>query len=154
MKRPNDSRIGVRMSMTPCHLSSCWACSRPLSLEAKDRQSSGLPVIGPQRGEYARILSMRLHIDSIRAGLIAVGLWGVVAVACFGIPHGFEEQIGWFKLLLPSVLISGPVYERLPHSHPHIASFVYWTSAILVSLICYYGMSLVGVKICRLVNRA
>jgi hypothetical protein len=36
--------------------------------------------------------------DCIRAALTAVAFLGIAALAVFGIPHGFEEGIGWCDL--------------------------------------------------------
>lgn len=96
---------------------------------------------------------MRLHMsDSIWAGLIAFVVWGTGAIVCFAIPHGFEEQIGWFKLLMPGILIGGPLFEHMSRSNPNVASLGYWTSSVLISFMCYFGLSLLSVKLYRRVK--
>lgn len=85
-----------------------------------------------------------------QAGLIAAALWGISALIFFGIPHGFEEQIGGAYILLPGILIGALVSDAVSRTHPALAMCTFWGLTVGTSAVCYFGISFACVKVYRL----
>lgn len=92
--------------------------------------------------------------DWSRACLAAAVLLGVAALAVFKIPHGFEEGVAWYLILLPGAFfaaaLSGFIAWIIPGDH----SFVFGGLVVCFNFIWYFLICFACIKVYRIVSRA
>jgi hypothetical protein len=100
----------------------------------------------------ATILFMMRPSDSVLAGIIGGALLGAASYAVFGFKHGFEEQIGWYLMLLPGSIIAGGISDwfssRTSESAAHL---VFWGTLLLLNFLWYFAISFAAVKTYRFI---
>jgi hypothetical protein len=93
----------------------------------------------------------RQFSDRGRAFLTALGLTGAAALVLFLIrPGGFEGQIGWVFVLLPGAIAGAPISDRAYRIVPWSDQIVLWTLTLGISLLWYFVISYMAIKLWRL----
>ena len=96
---------------------------------------------------------MRIHwSDWSKSCVVAAGLLGLAAHAVFRIPHGFEEQVGWYLILLPGAFFAAAISDLLARIVPRDASFVFYGLLVCFNFIWYFLICLIGIKIYRVIS--
>jgi len=83
---------------------------------------------------------------------VAAGLLGLAALAVFRIPHGFEEQVGWYLILLPGAFFAAAISDLFARIVPRDASFVFYGLLVCFNFIWYFLICFIGVKIYRVIS--
>lgn len=98
---------------------------------------------------------MKLHLsDSSRAGFVGGALFAIAAYAVFGFQHGFEEQVGWYLILLPGAIVAAGISDLIQKLIPGAKSVEFWGLLICLNFLWYFGISLVAIKAYRFVSNA
>lgn len=98
---------------------------------------------------------MKLHLsDSGRAGFVGSALFAIAAYAVFGFQHGFEEQVGWYLILLPGAIVAAGISDLIQKLIPGAKSVAFWGLLICLNFLWYFGISLVAIKAYRFVSNA
>jgi len=96
---------------------------------------------------------MRIHwSDWSRSCIAAAGLLGLAALAVFRTPHGFEEQAGWYLILLPGAFFAAAISDFITRIVPRDNSFVFYGLLVCFNFIWYFSICFTGIKIYRFVS--
>ena len=80
-------------------------------------------------------------------------LLSLAAYAVFGFQHGFEEQVGWYVILLPAAIVATAVSDIIKKAFPGVESFAFWVLLVCLNFLWYFGISLVAVKVHRFISK-
>jgi hypothetical protein len=98
---------------------------------------------------------MRMHwSDWSRSCLAAAALLGLAALAVFKIPHGFEEQVGWYLILLPGAFFAAAISDSIARIIPRDNSFVFGGLLVCFNFIWYLLICFTGIKVYRIISGA
>jgi len=98
---------------------------------------------------------MRMHwSDWSRCCLAAAVLLGVAAIAVFKIPHGFEEQVGWYLVLLPGAFFAAAISDLVTRIIPRDNSFVFDGLLVCFNFFWYFLICFAGMKVYRIISSA
>ena len=93
--------------------------------------------------------------DSGRAVLVAAVLLALAANAVFGFQHGFEEQVGWYLVLLPGAVVAAAVTDFIKKTIPAGAERIVFRGLLIATnFVWYFGISLAAIKAYRFVSNA
>jgi len=87
--------------------------------------------------------------DRSRAAMVAAALLAVASCIVFGFQHGFEEQIGWYVILLPGGVFAAAISDIITRPIPSVEPFVFWSLLIAISLAWYFCVSFAAIKAYR-----
>src|SRR5258708_32819515 len=90
--------------------------------------------------------------DWSRSCIAAAGLLGLAALAVFGFSHGFEEQVGWYLILLPGAFFAAAISDFITRIAPRDNSFVFYGLLVCFNFIWYFLICFIGVKIYRVIS--
>jgi len=91
--------------------------------------------------------------DWSRSCLAAAGLLGLATLAVFKIPHGFEEQVGWYLILLPGAFFAAAISDFIARIIPRDDSFVFGGLLVCFNFIWYLWICFICVKGYRMAVR-
>lgn len=92
--------------------------------------------------------------DWSRSCIAAAGLLGLAALAVFGISHGFEEQVGWYLILLPGAFFAAAISDFITRIVPRDNSIVFYGLLVCFNFIWYFLICYTGIKFYRFVSGA
>jgi hypothetical protein len=96
---------------------------------------------------------MRTHwSDWSRSCLAAAVLLGLAALAVFKIPHGFEEQVGWYLILLPGAFFAPAISDFIARIIPRDHSFVFGGLLVCFNFIWYLLICFTCIKVYRIIS--
>jgi len=98
---------------------------------------------------------MRIHwSDWSRSCVAASALLGLAALLVFKIPHGFEEQVAWYLILLPGAFFTAAISDFISWIVPWHNSFVFYGLLVCLNFIWYFLICFASIKIYRFVSEA
>ncbi|MGB6900091.1 MAG: hypothetical protein WBE12_15955, partial [Candidatus Acidiferrum sp.] len=77
----------------------------------------------------------------------------VAMFAVFKVPHGLEEQVGWYLLLLPGAIFAAAISELLGKVVPREQALVFKGLLVGFNLIWYFVITYAAVRTYRFVSR-
>ena len=89
-----------------------------------------------------------------RSCVAAAGLLGVAALAVFKIPHGFEEGVGWYLILLPGAFFAAGLSDFLARGIPRANSLVFGSLVVCFNFIWYFLLCFIFLKVYRFFSGA
>ena len=92
--------------------------------------------------------------DWSRSCLAAAGLLGLAALAVFKIPHGFEEGVAWYLILLPGAFFAAGLSDFLGRLIPRDHSFVFGGLLVCFNFIWYFLICFTCIKTYRIISGA
>ena len=92
--------------------------------------------------------------DWSRSCLAATGLLGLAALTVFKIPHGFEEQVGWYLILLPGAFFAALISDSITRIILRHESFVFDGLLVCFNFIWYLLICFACIKIYRIISSA
>jgi|SRR5215470_467164 len=93
--------------------------------------------------------------DWKRACIAAVVLSGAALLVVFGFhPGGFETQGAWFFVLLPAGLAVYPFLDFVHKIAPRVEPVAFWTLMPAFNFLWYWVVSLIVIKIRRVLSGA
>jgi hypothetical protein len=92
--------------------------------------------------------------DWSRSCFAAAVLLGLAALAVFKIPHGFEEQVGWYLILLPGAFFAAAISDFIARIIPRDDSFVFGGLLVCFNFIWYLLICFACIKVYRIISRA
>lgn len=99
--------------------------------------------------------SMNMHLsDSSRAGFVGAALLAIAAYGLFAFQHGFEEQVGWYLILLPGAVVAAGTADIIRKTMPAAERVAFWGLLFGLNFLWYFGISLVAIKAYRFVSNA
>ena len=81
-------------------------------------------------------------------------LLGLAALAVFEIPHGFEEQVGWYLGLLPGGFFAAAFSDLVESVIPRGKSIMYWGLLFCLNFLWYFVISYAAIKVYRFFSEA
>jgi hypothetical protein len=97
---------------------------------------------------------MKPHwIDWTYASVVALALLGLAAFLVFKIPHGFEEQVGWYLALLPASIFAAGISEFIGKLVPREQSLVFRGLLVCFNFIWYFLITFGTIKAYRFASR-
>jgi len=90
--------------------------------------------------------------DWTRACLAAPVLLGLASLIVFEIPHGFEEQVGWYMVLLPGAFIAAPFSDTIARVFPHGESIVFLVVLACFNFVWYFVLSYTAILVYRFLS--
>ena len=98
---------------------------------------------------------MKVHLkDSSRAGFVGAALLTIAAYAVFGFQLGFEEQVGWYVILLPGAVVAAAISDIIKKTIPGAETVAFWGLLIGLNFLWYFGISFVAIKAYRFVSNS
>jgi O-antigen/teichoic acid export membrane protein len=98
---------------------------------------------------------MRNHwSDLSRSCIVALALLGLAALLVFKIPHGFEEAVAWYLVLLPGAFFAAAISGFLRWIVPGNNLFVFYGLLACLNFIWYCLICFGCIKIYRFVSQA
>jgi hypothetical protein len=95
---------------------------------------------------------MKQHLsDMSRACFIAAVLFALAAYAVFGFQHGFEEQVGWYLILLPGSIVAAGLSDIIQKVIPGSKSAMFWGLLVGFNFFWYLGICFAFIKAYRFV---
>ncbi|SRR5260370_29384780 len=97
---------------------------------------------------------MKMNLsDWSRSCLAAIGLLGLAAFVVFKIPHGFEEQIAVYFMLLPGAFFAAPISDFLVGSAQRNESFIFVGLMVCFNFVWYFLICFICIKGYRMAVR-
>ena len=79
-------------------------------------------------------------------------LLGLAMFAVFKVPHGFEEQVGWYLLLLPGGIFAAAISEFLGKVVPREQALVFKGLLVAFNFIWYFVITYAPIRTYRFVS--
>ena len=89
-----------------------------------------------------------------RSCLAAAVLLGLAALAVFKIPHGFEEGVAWYLILLPGAFFAAALSGFLTWAVRWNDSFVFGALVVCFNFIWYFLICFACIKVYRFTSGA
>jgi hypothetical protein len=82
----------------------------------------------------------------------ALVLLGLAGFAVFKVPHGFEEQVGWYLLLLPGTIFAAAISELLGKIVPREQSLLFRGLLVGFNFVWYFVITYAAIRTYRFVS--
>jgi hypothetical protein len=76
----------------------------------------------------------------------------LAALVVFKMPHGFEEQVGWYFILLPGAFFTALISDSVAGIGRQIDSIVFVGLLVCVNFIWYFLICFTCIKVYRTVS--
>lgn len=97
---------------------------------------------------------MKLHwADWTYACLVAVTLLALALFLVFKIPHGFEEQVGWYLVLLPASVFAAGISQFIGKLFPPEQYLAFRGLLVCFNFLWYFLVTFGIIKTYRFVSR-